>query len=53
MAREELYEEIIFLVKDKKMKDVLMAKGTGKLMETCARVKRQENVLIVTDFQRG
>jgi hypothetical protein len=35
------------------MKDLLMARGAGKLMEICARVKPQENVLIVTDFQRG
>lgn len=34
------------------MKHVLMTKGAGKLMEICARVKPQENVLIVTDFQR-
>lgn len=34
------------------MKDVLMARGAGKLMEICARVKPEENVLIVTDFER-
>jgi 2,5-dihydroxypyridine 5,6-dioxygenase len=52
MGRKELYEETICLVKEKKMKDVLMSKGAGKLMETCARVKPEENVLIVTDFNR-
>jgi 2,5-dihydroxypyridine 5,6-dioxygenase len=52
MGRKELYEEIICLVKEKKMKDVLMSKGAGKLMETCARVKPEENVLIVTDFKK-
>jgi leucyl aminopeptidase (aminopeptidase T) len=34
------------------MKDVLMTKGARKLIETCARVKPGENVLIVTDFKR-
>ncbi len=29
-----------------------MSKGARKLIETCARVKRDENVLIVTDFKR-
>jgi len=32
------------------MKDILMAKGAMKLVETCAGVKPGENVLIVTDF---
>jgi len=32
------------------MKEVLMTRGARKLMETCARVKPEENVLIVTDF---
>jgi len=52
MGRKELYEEITPLVKEKKMKDVLMSKGAGKLMEACARVKPEENVLVVTDFKR-
>jgi 2,5-dihydroxypyridine 5,6-dioxygenase len=34
------------------MNEVLMIKGGKKLMETCARVKPEENVLIVTDFKR-
>jgi leucyl aminopeptidase (aminopeptidase T) len=34
------------------MNEVLMIKGARKLMETCARVKPEENVLIVTDFKR-
>jgi 2,5-dihydroxypyridine 5,6-dioxygenase len=36
----------------REMKEVLMTRGAGKLMDICARVKPQENVLIVTDFSR-
>jgi len=34
------------------MKAILMAKGARKLIETCAAVKPEENVLIVTDFRK-
>lgn len=34
------------------MKDILMSKGARKLIETCAAVKPEETVLIVTDFKR-
>jgi 2,5-dihydroxypyridine 5,6-dioxygenase len=34
------------------MKEILMTKGTRKLIETCAGVEPGENVLIVTDFKR-
>jgi leucyl aminopeptidase (aminopeptidase T) len=34
------------------MKEILMAKGALKLVETCAAVKPGENVLIITDFTK-
>ena len=34
------------------MKDILMTKGARTLIETCAAVKPEENVLIVTDFKK-
>jgi leucyl aminopeptidase (aminopeptidase T) len=35
-----------------KMKNILMSKGAKTLVEVCAVVKPQENVLIVTDFAK-
>jgi leucyl aminopeptidase (aminopeptidase T) len=38
--------------KGEKMKNILMSKGARTLVETCAAVKPEENVLIVTDFTK-
>ena len=34
------------------MENVLMMQGAGRLMDVCAKVKRNERVLIVTDYQK-
>ncbi len=52
IGEEELYEIAVLFTKEQIMKEILMTKGARKLMETCAGVKRDENVLIVTDFKR-
>src|SRR5699024_7472674 len=34
------------------MENVLMMQGAGRLMDVCAKVKRNERVLIVTDYKK-
>src|SRR5699024_11507241 len=34
------------------MENVLMMQGAGRLMDVCAKVKKNEKVLIVTDYQK-